>query len=302
MSSLALKKKALYRLEVLSGQNKGDSYHLIGSRISIGRSKKNDICLFYDENCSRQHAVLDVSSMGQIKISETSSRNRMKINGTSTKQGVLSDGDEVEVGDTKLVLKSNNSLEKPKFSTLNPTGEKSLKNFKPLLIAGGVFVLLFLFLGGEKAPKEPLQIRTEEQIINSVEENIKVSEELKKLKETKGHLSKEYSRAQGIFLTGFRDYKNHLYGKSIDYFHACLSIFPNHPLCQRYLILARKKLDEVIQSSMQKGLRHKENQQYESCYEEYFYAMTLIGNVNSKIYKEASSNADYCKFLMKDIF
>ncbi len=304
MSNLTLKTQPLCSLEILSGIEKGKCFKLIGREVSIGRSRKNDISLLHDESCSRKHAILKIDFNNHAFISVNDDHKTLKLNGQIVKGGRVRHGDKIEIGKTKLLFQSSMALEEKKTSASKIQRKGILKKKHGMfyaVIGIVVFLFLFLFSGGEEKKKN-LKIRTDSEIKKIVLENKKIFEKLKEIKKEKGQLSKEYQRSQALFLSGLRDYKNQLFEKAVDYFYACLSIFPDHPLCKRYLSTTRKRLSEKIQGFMKKGQWHKENQQYKKCYQSYFQAMNLIKDNKKQLYREAESGAHYCKFLTKNIY
>jgi EmrB/QacA subfamily drug resistance transporter len=88
------------------------SQHLIGTRLSIGRSPDNDISVS-DGKISRHHAVASTDS-GFVYLRDLSSLNGTRVNGELiTGDHLLQDGDTVTVGDASFIYRND-------FETANP--------------------------------------------------------------------------------------------------------------------------------------------------------------------------------------
>jgi hypothetical protein len=74
-----------------------------GRLLQIGRQRDNDICI-EDETVSRYHAVIERSGDGGFTITDVSSQEGggIRINGEPILRAVLSDGDTVELGRTRM--------------------------------------------------------------------------------------------------------------------------------------------------------------------------------------------------------
>ncbi len=74
-----------------------------GGLLQIGRQRDNDICI-EDETVSRYHAVIEHSRDGGFMITDVSSQDGggVRINGERMLRAVLSDGDTVELGNTRM--------------------------------------------------------------------------------------------------------------------------------------------------------------------------------------------------------
>ena len=119
-------------------------------------------------------------------------------------------------------------------------------------------------------------------------------EEAKEFK-SKGLNTKEFKEAQSNYIKGFRDYKKGQYERAISSFHACLSLYPKHLLCQRYQKLSYKKHEELIQYNMMLGKKYFDQGQYQACRSTFRNAMIMISDRSSKVYKEATANYKLCR-------
>ena len=93
----------MHKLICLSGMNKGMEFALAEGGNSIGRSDKNNICVF-DRKVSRMHCRVDVSGQS-VTLEDFGSTNGSKINNVfvNGKQEVKV-GDHLRVGQTVFLL------------------------------------------------------------------------------------------------------------------------------------------------------------------------------------------------------
>jgi pSer/pThr/pTyr-binding forkhead associated (FHA) protein len=89
-------------LIICNGGFEGMQHELSNEETIIGRSPTTDITLL-DESISREHAIVcrDVES-GHYTLEDLQSTNGTKVNGKRVRNAELSDGDEIEVGQTKF--------------------------------------------------------------------------------------------------------------------------------------------------------------------------------------------------------
>ncbi len=88
------------RLEIMNGGFEGMTYDLTGDEVVIGRNPTTDITLL-DEGISREHALLlfDEDAPGYV-IEDLASTNGTKLNGKRIRSAPLSEGDEIQIGQT----------------------------------------------------------------------------------------------------------------------------------------------------------------------------------------------------------
>ncbi len=88
------------RLEILNGGFEGMTYDLTAEEIVIGRNPTTDITLL-DEGISREHAVIhyDADAPGYV-IEDLQSTNGTRVNGKRVRSAPLSEGDEIQIGQT----------------------------------------------------------------------------------------------------------------------------------------------------------------------------------------------------------
>ncbi len=91
-------------LVVVSGPNEGDYYPLGSRTIVVGRDEGCAVQIT-DEKASRKHFQVRRSDRGGYVALDMKSANGTRINGrTVTTEIELADGDEIEVGTTRLVF------------------------------------------------------------------------------------------------------------------------------------------------------------------------------------------------------
>ncbi|HPG26525.1 MAG: FHA domain-containing protein [Spirochaetaceae bacterium] len=88
------------RLEILNGGFEGMTYDLVAEEVVIGRNPTTDITLL-DEGISREHALIlfDADAPGYV-IEDLQSTNGTKVNGKRVRSAPLSEGDEIQIGQT----------------------------------------------------------------------------------------------------------------------------------------------------------------------------------------------------------
>lgn len=89
-------------LDIIEGPDRGTSHRILRSRVMICRGG-GDIPLS-DPRTSRTHASLEVYGSTCVLIKDLGSTNGTFVNGRRVNAAELADGDEIRVGDTKLVI------------------------------------------------------------------------------------------------------------------------------------------------------------------------------------------------------
>jgi len=90
------------RLRVLEPTGADRSLVVDGGGLSIGRSPDNDLVIG-DGRASRHHARL-LSRLGTLILVDLGSRNGTVVNGTIVSEVALGIGDEIRIGDTRLLV------------------------------------------------------------------------------------------------------------------------------------------------------------------------------------------------------
>lgn len=86
-----------------AGKNPGAEYPINKDRVTIGRHRESDIFL-EDLAVSRLHTTIMRDPSGQCVVRDENSANGTFVNGQKVTEHVLSEGDEVQVGQTTLVF------------------------------------------------------------------------------------------------------------------------------------------------------------------------------------------------------
>ena len=90
------------RLVLCDGDFAGAVYELAADETLIGRNPTTDVTLL-DESISREHAIVSFdAATGQFTIEDLQSTNGTKLNGKRVRCATLSDGDEIQVGHTRM--------------------------------------------------------------------------------------------------------------------------------------------------------------------------------------------------------
>jgi pSer/pThr/pTyr-binding forkhead associated (FHA) protein len=94
------------RLEAVAGKARGFSF-VVDDRLVIGRNSEGPGRLADDPEISRHHAEIARAPNGEFTITDLSSTNGTYVNGTRlTAAAVLCVDDQIEVGGTKLMVRS----------------------------------------------------------------------------------------------------------------------------------------------------------------------------------------------------
>jgi pSer/pThr/pTyr-binding forkhead associated (FHA) protein len=319
-NQLARSPQADYALTVLNGPDKGATYKLVAGRVTLGRGSDNDIVVKDDPKISRNHAIITVTPRG-VEISDVSDRNKVILNGEEVTSRLIPPGAVIQLGETKFQFKilsqpsGGASLDVIQGGGISsaPYGSQSLgaspsprrssrrsqsggkTNFYILVAVIGI---LFAWLLSSNGPKnKAVDIRSDEDVASDISASRKVVEDAEAERQKLGLNSRQYEEAQPNFVKGFRDYRKGQYERAIESFQACLSLFPAHVQCQRYLSLTQKKFSELIQYHMVLANRYRAQNQYTACKSEYRNAMVMLRNPEDKTYVEAKAGFDACETL-----
>lgn len=322
MSAIAPTATPKFIITISGGPHKGAQYKINSSQIYIGRSSENDISLEGDGRCSRKHLMLYFSPQGPV-VKNLSQQNRLLVNGMEVTEQHLMPGDLISIGDTEMQFVT----EMPKVPSVpEPPGSRtpavggtsefntsafygtgtqdhgisssrqggaSKKNF--YIIVGVVLALFaFLLMSEVQQLKDP-GILTDKELSARIEDTIKETNAKRKELRKAGKTGRNYKIAQESYVAGFRDFEKGNYTSAIESFQACLSLFPQHHLCNRYLRLSLRKKQELIQFYMVQGRKYIDANQYRPCLTSFRNVMLLAPVKSSPIYKEARANFDHCR-------
>jgi hypothetical protein len=310
-------------LTVMSGPARGTAYRLVSGRVKLGRGPDNDIVINDDPKVSRNHAEIVVSPRG-IEIRDVSERNMLVVDGMECKAAFLNDNSTFALGETQFRFsirahlpavhqpaqmpetagwmapspapgRQHGGQAKRRARPKNPMGPKIL------LIAVGL-AALWLFVNKNTGPGTKTPTHDEQ-----IEAEIKAAQELKAAAEARkprnpGQSEVAYQQAQQAFVTGFRDYRKGQFERAQASFQACVSLQPNHQLCNRYLRLTQRRFDELVQYHMVLGRKYRDQNQYSACKSAFRNVMVMVKDPSSKRYQEAKANYEACSAQLEERF
>ena len=301
------------KLKVLSGPLKGKSFKLISDQIYIGRAAEvNDVVLSYDPYCSRKHALL-TSSRGRYILQKLSENPHLFINKKPVKKpSSLRNGDIITIGQTELQLeilkKAELAVIKPNTPALNQIPQEEEKVAKKSNLPRIVIILLFI-LGGfffltdsdkqDAKKKNQIDLRTQQELEDDITSLNQKTTELKKEKENLKNPA--YNNAQIAYLKGVRDFRKGYYGRAIENFRTCKTLYPQHRLCNSYLEKSQVKYEQLAQNNLVLGQRYKKNKQYKQCMGSFKTVMKMMSHqLNHPLYKEALNSYNFCELQLQD--
>lgn len=307
-----------YNLVVVNGPEKGTVYRLMSSQISIGRGSDCDIILAYDQKCSRKHALVTATGAG-FEVTDLTDRNKIYVDGIETKRAVLHENSILALGETELRFVSRShevALTKAEFklSTANIFAGTRPKTLKPkgnntfrYVVIGVVVLFGYLLMSETKKRKAETNIRTDEQIQADIATVEALKEAALKSRPGGGQPKSQaeelaIDEAQAAYVRGFRDYRKGQYSRALESFQACLTIYPQHLLCNRYLRLSQRKHNELIQYQMVLGRRYRDQQQYSACVAAFQNVMFMVQDTNNATFKEARANFQACQAYIEERF
>ncbi len=302
-------------INILSGSQKGSRFQaclVLGKSLTVGRGDSNDIQLHGDPNISRQHFKISLEG-GGLSMESLNTKNPVWAQGQPLQQTKIEGVAHFVVGQTELEITvvGNQNHQTSQFSqppqprrmtlphqqaqAMPAFFQKKKKKQKALWVIVAVMGLL-LFLGDKKKPVEPPQLRTEEDVNNEIATQKEVIKQLKEKNIKLGKSTIQFKTAQASYIKGFRDYKHGQYQRATQSFQACLSIYPPHTLCRRYLGLAQKRFSELVQYHMVLGKKSLDKKQYRACMTSFNNVMVMISDKSDKVFIEARSNYDICEY------
>ena len=314
MKPLAVQKQPVVKtkLRVLNGPLKGRSFKLISNQIYIGRAPEvNDVVLSYDRYCSRKHALL-IYSKGEYTIENLSENPNLHVNKKPlTTKTKIKNKDILTVGQTLLQLEVLKKTElavvpqkSPALATPAPSfSEEKKKSFPRWIFIILAFLGVALFLNNsdtqDAQKKKQIELRTQQDLEEDIEGVQKKSEELQKSR--KNVNTQSYKNAQIAYLRGIRDFRKGYYGRAIENFRTCKTIYPEHSLCKGYLEKSQIKYEQLAQNHLVLGHQYKDNKQYAHCKASFKNVMKMMShNLNHPLYKEAMSSYNLCNLQLKD--
>ena len=300
------------KIVILNGPLEGRSFKLISNQILIGRAPaENDIVLDYDMYCSRKHALILKDSLGETYyVQKVSKKTPLFLNQKEiTDKKKLKHNDILTVGETQLQMriskKSELAIVPPAHQTPQLSGaranKKSTKRKQSPLTPPRLILVLVILAGvyfstmdSTENKKEAVKIRTEQDFEDALSLDTQLT--LEKEKEIEQINTPSYKNAQIAYLRGIRDYRQGLFGRAIENFRVCRTLFPKHKLCSGYLKKSQMKYEQLAQKNLILGKHYMEKKQYRQCSSSFKTVMTMMSfNKNSKLYKEAKQKFLLCE-------
>lgn len=316
-----------FSLEVANGPLKGQKFQFFKPSIFIGRGAENDLALAFDQKASRAHVEIRVGAQG-FSVHNISEKNPVFVNGQNIRNTVIENQAKIQVGDTELIfraedigqgaaLKAAPAYVPLGYSPQQHQQQAPMSRSAPMGAVGGapkqgskvIFYSVILIIAGAVAlataggakKKAPVEIRNTEDLEKDVGKSVDSVTELEKQMEAQGKNSTQYELAQAHYVRGFRDYRQGQYARAVQSLQAAISFYPNHELARRYLSLAKKKLDEMVQSEMALGLKYKGQGNFRMCVGTYEKVLRLInGDTNDLSFNEATQYKRECELQQRD--
>jgi len=296
-------------LLITKGPHKGEKFSLSKKTI-IGRSESANISLIKDNRISRQHAII-LFQNNNFYIKNLSKNNKLYINKKEIKETKIKITDTISAGTSQfqiMVKEAKNDLSSSYSYKSNKTSNKKIKK-KSAINPVRIILVLLLITGAyfytEKSKKPRLNDRNiaSEDVIENKETKKNERDKRKKLiEEIKNNKKKNNVLAQSEYVIGFRDFKKGQYARAIIHLTNCLNYQPDHLLCNRYLGLSQKKVDEIIQYQAITGRKFLDQKQYKACTSSFRNIAFLVQNKEDPRYKEAIENEKFCKQMLEGSF
>lgn len=310
-------------LKVIQGPNKGDMYRIQPPGAVIGRDPQNCQITLSDDRVSRQQCRIDFKFNG-IFVEDLSGKSTTFVNLQSVATQILASGDQLGFGDTIFEITFENqtplSLAAPpgipqngSTAPLNfgipsqgnyaPAEEKqpflNKKNITRLGFAAVLGVLVY-FATLKEEIKKPSKIASPDEINTAIDAVQKRQEELRKPHENMTSQD-SYNRrsAEKYFTKGFRDFQNKSYTRAIESFQTALAVQPNYIEAKRYLKLAEKRRQDLIDAHMDLGNKFKDKMMFKTCIAEFEKVLQIINRPEDKKYQLAKEQIQECRLLQQ---
>lgn len=310
--ALAVQHAAETKWTVVKGPMKGVVKLMSQAQFYIGRSTECEFVIVNDPKCSRKHAMINATPQGCEVISQ-SEANLVLVNGKEVQRQILKNGDVVTLGETDLQF---NATARPNLAVARnenaytvragqpPRRPKTKKSSSTRLVIYAALAIfaMWIFTSPSKSRKKTIDLRTEQQIQADIEAATKLKEVADAASVKRMDTSMNGRQAQENYVRGFRDYKKGQYERSLISFQACLALNPEHVLCNRYIRLAQRRFDELIQVQMVLGRKYRDQNQYKACRASFRNVMVMVKDANNPAFKEAKANYDACDAFVEGRF
>ncbi len=194
----------------------------------------------------------------------------------------------------KLSPQSGPAKQRP-FPTLK-------KETNPTVIV--MIVILVGFVGWSllkpNSRKDPMNLRSQEEIIKDIERSETAVKELEKKQEDNGKGTVQYKMAQEQYIKGFRDYRLGQYARAMQAFQAAVSFYPTHQLALKYLTMSKRKYDELIDFNLMQGHKYLAKNNYRLCKSSFANVMIMVKDPSDEKYKEGKQFYNECSVKLED--
>ena len=314
-------------LSITGGPHKGSTYKINSNLITIGRSRDNDISLEKDPKISRKHFKIEFSPKG-ASIVNLAGKNPLYLNDKQIDNSAIVSGNVIIAGastfhfeikkeelpsirqagqdlsthiDPSLQAYSGVAPSSTRRSSRKSKGDadsaKKKRFYTIISIVFGLFLLLMMTDSKDKKPAEG--ILNDKELETRIESTIEATRKERQQLLKSGKLSSNFKLAQESYITGFRDYERGNFERAVQSFQACLSLYADHILCNRYLNLSQRKHQELIHYYMVQGRKHQSANQFKPCMNDYRNVMIMIKVKSNSLYNEALANFQFCKTRME---
>lgn len=306
------------QVEVLSGPHKGAQLLLNKTVLGVGRGSENALVLMKDLKVSRFHIEFRFVE-NQWLVENISQKNFMEISGKVVRQSSLLGDVEIVIGDSllrfSLPKKNIDAEDTRRLAIVNPSppigrtragpaaagpsgAGPSALNAGRVRFYGGIAVAVVLvgwLMSTDTPKKEQERIRSSDEVMADLAQSESAIRDLQTQIEKKGTDTPQFQSAEQHYLKGFRDYQQGQYGRAMQSFQAALSFYPSHELARKYLVLARRKFDELARFHLTQGRRYRGKNNFRLCSASYAQVLIMVKDSSDPIYKEAKQYYDECE-------
>lgn len=317
-SAIAVSSAPETKWTVVRGPMKGVVRLMSIAQFSIGRSTDCEFVIANDPKCSRKHVTILITPQGCEAISQND-KNLCLVNGKEVDRARLRDGDVLTLGETEIQFNATSTARRmdapmamnrpypvqpiqPQAAPPRRPRRPKSGSSKMVIYAVLAIFFLWLFTTDNVKKKAEIDLRTDQKIAADIEAATKLKEQAEIAAAKKLDQSVTARQAQENYVRGFRDYKKGQYERALIHFQACLALDPEHILCNRYIRLAQRRFNELIQYEMVIGKKYRDQGQYRACMSAFRNVTSMIKDSNTPVYKEAKTNFDACKAFVEGRF
>jgi hypothetical protein len=174
----------------------------------------------------------------------------------------------------------------------NAGGNSRVRFYVIVAIVIGAFLWLMSGSPAKKAKEQSL--RSETDVLRSIEESATAVKDLKQQQMNSGRYTMQYQLAEQNYVKGFRDYMQGQYARAMVSFQAALSFYPQHEMARKYLVLSERKFEESVDENMSLGRSYYKRQNWRLCQSAFANVMIMLKDPSKAKYKEAKQIYDEC--------